>query len=127
MWAAGWHSSLWQKSHTTRFAGESACATSMDQLFAAPSGAGFSLPRLLPQADSRPVVWAVDGLSANSGPIADAGLSLGVCLRQLVHAEHFAPTERQQLASDGSGAIEAAGYRTDNDKRRVRGEPRGGA
>src|SRR5450755_4241444 len=46
-WLAG---SLWQKSHTTRFAGESACATSMDQLFAAPSGADFSLPRLLPQA-----------------------------------------------------------------------------
>jgi hypothetical protein len=50
--AGGLHhaNSLCQKPHTNRFAGESACATSMDQLFAAPSGAGFSLPRLLPQA-----------------------------------------------------------------------------
>jgi hypothetical protein len=55
--------SLWQKSHTTRFAGESACATSMDQLFAAPSGAGFSLPRLLPQAASAgSTFWGSDDI-----------------------------------------------------------------
>jgi dipeptidyl aminopeptidase/acylaminoacyl peptidase len=56
----------WQKSHTTRFAGESACATSMDQLFAAPSGAGFSLPRLLPQAAKRVGIagWSHGGLIA---------------------------------------------------------------
>jgi len=39
-----------QKSGNAGFAGESACATSTDQQFAAPGGACFSLPELLTRA-----------------------------------------------------------------------------
>ena len=67
-------SSPCQKSGNAAFAGESACATSMDQQFATQSGAGFSLPGLLTRAARAGCMVAI----AASALLASDGVMVSV-------------------------------------------------